>query len=244
MHSFHTSREVQLNPYCTIESIAQSSVLLRFSATGDDIDALHTKNVYVQTWLYNIQKAKADWLVDIVASYTSLLIEYDANCIDFMQVAAWLKTLPTQTSSTPFSKQHCIDVCYDVLNANFPSDISEVASQKGLKVQEVIKLHSSNEYRVFAVGFMPNFAYLGELPASLMLPRLQNPRLKVPAGAVAIADNQTAVYPAVSPGGWHIIGYTYAALNDASQYQFSVGDSVVFKPISKTLFLEYSVSRQ
>ena len=93
-------------------------------------------------------------------------------------------------------------------------DLAEVANQLQQTEQDIVRLHVEALYRVFMIGFLPGFPYLGPLPAALMLPRRAVPRLKVPAGSVAIAGRQTGVYPQDSPGGWHVIGRTDVRLFD------------------------------
>lgn len=93
-------------------------------------------------------------------------------------------------------------------------DLAEVAQRAGLVPAQVIELHASVVYRAYMLGFAPGFGYLGELPAALELPRRATPRPRVPAGSVAIAGRQTAVYPLATPGGWHLIGRTAARLWD------------------------------
>ena len=96
-------------------------------------------------------------------------------------------------------------------------DLAEVAQACGLGVAEVIALHSAVEYRVGAIGFAPGFAYLGELDSRLQLPRRATPRTRVPAGSLAIAERQTAVYPQASPGGWHLLGRCPLSLFDSPE---------------------------
>jgi KipI family sensor histidine kinase inhibitor len=96
-------------------------------------------------------------------------------------------------------------------------DLDSVAAATGLSTAEVVALHASCTYRVFMIGFSPGFAYLGMLPPELALPRRATPRTSVPAGSVAIAGRQTAVYPAATPGGWHLIGRTGLALWDPAR---------------------------
>ncbi len=93
-------------------------------------------------------------------------------------------------------------------------DLPEVAERLNLTAEEVIRLHSEPVYTVFMIGFQPGFPYLGPLPAALELPRRSTPRLRVPAGSVAIAGQQTGIYPQSSPGGWHLIGHTDFQLFD------------------------------
>lgn len=96
-------------------------------------------------------------------------------------------------------------------------DLAEVAEKLQLSENEVIRLHAGTVYTVFMTGFLPGFPYLGPLPEALRLPRRGTPRLSVPAGSVAIAGDQTGIYPRASPGGWHLIGHTDFRLFDPGQ---------------------------
>jgi inhibitor of KinA len=112
-------------------------------------------------------------------------------------------------------------------------DLSEVAERTGHTAAEVIALHAGREYYVYVIGFVPGFAYLGELDASLALPRRSAPRKRVPAGSVGIAEAQTGVYPFSTPGGWHLIGRTDVKMFDPRRAEpalLRVGDRVVFEP--------------
>jgi KipI family sensor histidine kinase inhibitor len=93
-------------------------------------------------------------------------------------------------------------------------DLAEVAARLRLTEDEVVRLHAGTVYRVFCMGFVPGFPYLGTLPAELALPRRSTPRLSVPAGSVAITGRQTGIYPAATPGGWHLVGRTDATIWD------------------------------
>jgi KipI family sensor histidine kinase inhibitor len=124
--------------------------------------------------------------------------------------------------------------------ADVGEDLESLAQHAGLSTAEVIDLHSSTEYRVYAIGFAPGFAYLGQVDERIAAPRLTTPRLKVPRGAVAIADRQTAVYPAVSPGGWNLIGRCPVRMFDPDAeptMPVTVGDRVRFEPVSRERFL-------
>jgi KipI family sensor histidine kinase inhibitor len=109
-----------------------------------------------------------------------------------------------------------------------------------MTAEQVIELHSSVEYQVYFLGFVPGFAYLGELPEGLVTPRLATPRRKVPAGSVGIAGNQTGVYPFATPGGWRLLGRTPLAMFRADRAELSllsIGDRVKFVPISREEFV-------
>jgi KipI family sensor histidine kinase inhibitor len=203
------------------------------------------------------------WLHEYIPSYNSLFIEFDLDSIDHMAVKNFCDTLVDNTlvdranhiSNRLFdsnhdakgnnafltTKIHRIPVCYG-LNSEY-SDLRKVAQVKGVSEAAIIALHCSRVYQVYATGFLPGFAYLGELPLALSQPRLDKPRLKVPAGAVAIADQQTAVYPVESPGGWHILGFTPILLlsDDVGIAPLlRAGDLVQFYPITKEDYVEWA----
>lgn len=118
-------------------------------------------------------------------------------------------------------------------------DLSEVARGCGLTTQEVIEYHSAGEYTVFMLGFAPGYPYLGVLPAALRTPRLASPRVRVPAGSVAVAETMTGIYPFALPGGWRVIGRTPRALYDphaSDPILFRPGDRVRFVPVAQAAF--------
>jgi KipI family sensor histidine kinase inhibitor len=122
-----------------------------------------------------------------------------------------------------------------VYGAEAGPDLSEVAARTGLSAEEVIDLHAAQTYHVYMLGFAPGFAYLGDLPQALRLPRRATPRARVPAGSVAIASDLTAIYPLESPGGWHLIGSTPLVLWDMARRDeplLKPGDHVRFRPVS------------
>ena len=127
-----------------------------------------------------------------------------------------------------------VPVCYD---PEFALDIVEVAERSGIAPEEVAHRHSGVEHRVLMVGFAPGLPYLGGLDPALALPRRPTPRIRVPAGSVAIANLQTTVYPFETPGGWSVIGRTPLVLFDPARNPptlFSPGDRVRFLPISRS----------
>jgi len=129
-----------------------------------------------------------------------------------------------------------IPVCY---GGEFGPDLNEVAAMRNLSPEQVIELHASRTYLAYFLGFVPGFAYLGELPDALVTPRLPTPRRKVPAGSVAIAGNQTGVYPVATPGGWRLLGRTPVSIFRPERKHLSliaIGDHVKFTPISPEQF--------
>jgi inhibitor of KinA len=113
-------------------------------------------------------------------------------------------------------------------------DLAETAELSQLSVEQLVAIHSGREYTAYFLGFLPGFAYCGRLDPRIIAPRLERPRERVPAGSVAIADGQTAVYPLASPGGWRLIGRTEIAMFDptaAEPVRIRAGDRLRFVPL-------------
>ncbi len=129
-----------------------------------------------------------------------------------------------------------IPVCY---SPEYGPDLEESASLLGLTVDELIRTHCQNVYPVYGIGFLPGFLYLGDVPEPLQLPRKPEPRLKVEAGTVGLAEKQTGIYPQTSPGGWQLLGRTPLRFFDPNQSPpcaIQVGDGVEFYPIDPSTF--------
>ena len=138
--------------------------------------------------------------------------------------------------SLPPPRRVDIPVCY---GGSFGPDIAAVAEHNGLHADDVIHIHSSGEYTVFMLGFAPGFPYLGGMDQRLAMPRKATPRLRIPAGSVAIAGEQTGIYPLESPGGWNLIGRTPLTLfNQRSDPPtlLKAGAIVRFHPITESEF--------
>ena len=171
-------------------------------------------------------------------AYCSILIDFDTLKITHAQLEAVLGDYLRRAGSLQLPEPRTIEIpaCYE---PEFAPDLAEAARMHGLTINQAIELHSSTLYEVYFLGFVPGFAYLGELPAQLVSPRHAGPRAKVPPGSVGIADNQTGVYPFATPGGWQLIGRTPLALFRADRKNMSflnVGDRVRFTPISRAEF--------
>ncbi|MBB4863465.1 KipI family sensor histidine kinase inhibitor [Pseudomonas nitritireducens] len=176
-------------------------------------------------------------LTDCVPGWTTLLLHYDLLRIDLPQlhsrVQAALAEWPGDLDGEVSGRLHEIAVWYA------GEDLAEVARLCGISPAQVIDLHAGRDYRVGAIGFSPGFAYLGELDQRLSLPRRATPRTLVPAGSLAIAERQTAVYPQASPGGWHLLGRTAQILFDPHREPpcpLAVGDRVRFVPIDEAAY--------
>lgn len=186
-----------------------------------------------------IKSALDDSLLDILPSYASILIIFNPFKTSFTCVEKQIHDIINTLENTAVTTGKVVDLpVYYSLESG--PDLALIAKSKNISVDEVIKRHQAVTYRVYAIGFAPGFAYLGEVDPILEMPRLATPRAKVPKGAVAIADKQTAVYPNASPGGWNLIGLCPVQMfspNTHPHMPVSVGDEVRFFGIDKAEFL-------
>jgi inhibitor of KinA len=167
---------------------------------------------------------------DVVIGYCSVTVYFDPLRVD----PAWVEerihaaAAAVQIEGEVSGAVVDVPVCY---GGEFGPDLTDVAAYARCPAEEVIERHLSREYRVYLVGFIPGFAYMAEVDPSIAAPRRSSPRTAVPAGSVAIAGGQTGIYPAVTPGGWNIIGRTPIAPYDADRaepFLFQPGDRVRF----------------
>jgi KipI family sensor histidine kinase inhibitor len=170
-------------------------------------------------------------VIDVIPAYASVTVHYDPMRIGYADLRSRLLALASTGDPTAVgnrrSRAHSIAVRYD------GEDLADVAARVGMTVGDVIEVHAATEYRVFVIGFVPGFAYLGVLDPRLVIPRRESPRKRVPAGSVAIAEAQTGIYPSETPGGWHLIGTTDVKMFDPARSEpalFAVGDRVRFVP--------------
>lgn len=171
-------------------------------------------------------------------AYCSLLVKFDAIKLRHEEMEEILRAYLGRLESVSLPESRLVDipVCY---GGEYGPDLGEVAAMRGMTPVGVIGLHGSITYLVYFLGFVPGFAYLGELPEALATPRLATPRRKVPAGSVGIAGNQTGVYPFATPGGWRLLGRTPVAMfrpDREGMSLLSIGDRVRFTSISPERF--------
>lgn len=202
------------------------------------------RTVFQQVCQYTeiINRQLSEYIIDIIPSYTSIHIAFDLLKITSDDFSAALvnidKSVVAEKSKTLDSKLIEIPVYY---GEEVGLDQGALAKFANIGIDEVIAMHSLAIYDVYAIGFSPGFAYLGSVDKRIAMPRKEAPRKKVCKGSVAIADQQTAVYPEDSPGGWQIIGRTAISLidySDAALTKFTVGDKVKFIPISKADYID------
>lgn len=188
-----------------------------------------------------LQQRLAGVLVDLVPAYGSVLVVFDVLRISPQELRKRIRSslLSLNAVSTQQTRHIQLPVYY---GEEVGIDLPQISEHAGLPVDEVIALHQAGIYRVYAIGFAPGFAYLGSVDTRIAMPRLVSPRAQVPKGAVAIADRQTAVYPAASPGGWHIIGRCPTLMFSLDEHVLpsmpvAVGDTVQFYAIDREQFL-------
>lgn len=189
-----------------------------------------------------IDKELAGFVIDIIPSYTSIHLSFNLRKISHQNFVETIETLTQQVSETKHvnSEQKLIEIPI-YYGEEVGLDLEDISEKSGLSIKQVIQMHSDKIYDVFTLGFAPGFAFLGSVDEPIAIPRKETPRLSVPQGSLGIAGQQTAIYPFDSPGGWNIIGRTPIDLVDYKQQPpciFEVGDSIKFKPITKSEFLK------
>lgn len=217
-----------------ISLVSDQACLLQFSNVISDA-------VADQISLVTTALRELEGIIDLIPSYTTLLVVFDTSCFDRFAIQKALQgvldSIDWSSAGNRVSQEVVIPVYY---GPEVGPDLEDVAKHCQLDTDEVIRLHSTTTYRAYAIGFTPGFAFLGNTPETLHVPRKTTPRLKVPIGSVAIAERQTAVYPSVTPGGWQILGRTPIALVDWASDSLALinaGDSVRFEPMTKEEFL-------
>lgn len=177
------------------------------------------------------RQANFDWVLDVVCAYFCVAVFHDPERINSAAAMELLKRIPLCEAQLA-GQLHEIPCCYELQR-----DMDRVSRFTGLSADEIIARHLSVEYTVYAVGFCPGFPYLGYLDDRLAgVPRLEQPRLRVEPGSVALAGRQTGIYPLPRPGGWNLIGKTPLVLVDIADgfFPIQVGDRVRFRRIDES----------
>lgn len=196
-----------------------------------------------------IKKAAIIGIKDIVPAYSSVTVHFDTVAVlkkhpytsAFVTIKDKLDTLLFHSikDAKEVTRLIRVPVCYA---PKYALDLDDIALHTNLTHEEIVQLHTSKIYRVYMIGFLPGFAYMGEVDERIAVPRKQEPRLQIEEGYVGIAGKQTGIYPLTSPGGWQIIGKTPVKLFDKSKEQpvlFAAGDEVEFYSITGDEFDNY-----
>lgn len=204
-----------------------SAVTIEF---GDRIDERLNERVVALEDAVN--EARLPGIIECVPTYRSLLVHIDPLLAKHDSLLAELRRLAIEARPNLRNGQLWkVPVLY---GGNHGVDLGRIASGHGMSEEKVVSIHSGSTYRVYMVGFMPGFTYLGGLDPRLATPRRRVPRNLIPGGSVAIGGAQAAITSNPSPSGWHLIGRTPVRCFDpdrASPFLFEVGDSVSFEPI-------------
>ena len=171
---------------------------------------------------------------EMIPTYRSLLVEYDPAVISMQSLRARIEAASRSDASAAAEKKRVLEIpcCY---GGAYGEDLPGLSELTGLSEREIIAIHAGTEYRVYMLGFLPGFVYLGGMDERIAAPRLSSPRVSIPAGSVGIGGSQTGVYPMASPGGWRLIGRTPVSFYDPAREHpvlCEAGDYIRFVPIS------------
>jgi len=225
--------------------LGDSAAYVEFSSTLD----LEVNSV-IQRLALAILKRKVPWVRDVVPALGGVALHFDPDHEGFPAepLEAALEIVNGSLKESLEMKDDAgreveLPVCYE---PEFALDLNEVAKKAELAAEEVAQRHAAAEYRVLMIGFSPGHAYMGGLDPKLAVPRRNSPRAVVPAGSVAIANEQTVVYPYAISGGWNVIGRTPMVLFDARRPRPSLlwpGDRVRFRAITRAEFIEMATAQ-
>ncbi len=212
----------------TFFDCAESALLVDFGPVYSKDLSLQILNVSE-----GLGKAALPGLEESIPALSSLTVFYDPLLLPKERLTAEIEVLcATERPVAVTGRTWEIPVVY---GGESGPDLEEAASRAGVAASDAVRLHAGQLYQVYMLGFLPGFAYLGDLPEPLRLPRRATPRARVPAGSVAIAAEMTAVYPLESPGGWHLIGSTPLTLWDMTRQE-----EPLLKPGDRVRFVEVS----
>lgn len=215
----------------SVMALGDSAVLIEFA---DHLDL--AVNSRIQLLAQAIRERQLPWVRDVVPALASLAVHVDPVALGFSDPIEPVRELLSLAmdgalASARSSNLVQIPICYET---EFGLDLDDISQRTHMSVDEVIERHLKSEFVVLMVGFAPGHPYLGGLAPSLSVPRRSAPRVKMPSGAVAIANAQCVVYPFEIPGGWSVVGRTPLRVFDARRERpslFEPGDSVRFERI-------------
>ncbi len=224
----------------TIFPLGDSALTIDFGNRIDD--AINKK---VLRFFYKLQGLNL--FKDIVPAYSSITVYYDVLLLHSKEKSAFQaavdQILPLlddlNTGIVNEGRKFRIPVCYE---KKFAPDLEDLALQKGLSPEDVIHLHTAKAYRVYMVGFLPGFPYMGKVDSRIATPRKNSPRTSIEPGAVGIAGEQTGIYPLASPAGWNIVGRTPLQIFDKNKNEpvlLQPGDEITFYSITEHEFEDY-----
>ncbi|MBQ5953659.1 MAG: 5-oxoprolinase subunit PxpB [Lachnospiraceae bacterium] len=193
---------------------------VRFLLTGDTSLTVEFGNEInesinhdIRAYKIALEKAGIPGIVETVPTYRSLMVHYDPSVIRYGALREKLEQLLGEMAAIEIPPSPVLEIPV-LYGGEMGPDLPFVAEHAGMSEEEVVRIHSSAEYLIYMLGFTPGFTYLGGMSDKIAVPRLKQPRVKIPAGSVGIAGTQTGVYPIDSPGGWQLIGRTPVKMYD------------------------------
>lgn len=214
---------------------------MRFMPAGDRSMVVEFGNVIdsgindrVHALAGRMTKEKIAGVMELLPTFRSLMVYYDPLQISYEELQGKIKSLGVEGDAAVQRKKTILKIpcCY---GARFGQDLADMEKYTGLDRDEIIAIHSSVDYKIYMMGFLPGFVYLGGLDSRIEMPRLQTPRVKIQPGAVGIGGNQTGVYPLASPGGWRLMGGTPVDFYDPDREEpilCKAGEYIRFIPIT------------
>lgn len=217
-----------------ILTAGDSSLLVEF---GKEISPEINRRIANTVQLMREQQIEG--VVDVIPAFCSLLINYDPRVISYEKMKKRIQALVRVDIKGGKASKRLFEIPV-VYGGDYGPDLAFIAQNAGLSQEEVIKIHSSSDYLIYMLGFLPGFCYLGGLDERIHTPRLSTPRIKIPAGSVGIGGSQTGIYPLDSPGGWQLMGMTPVKTYDPDRevpILVEAGDYIRFVPIDEAEYL-------
>ncbi len=205
------------------------AMIIEFGKTIDD-----EVNNKVISMAESIRNKRIRGVREILSTYRSLMVFYNPKKISYIRLISIVKNLDYRKESKAGADKKTLIVpcCYDDI---YGPDLSQMSEELGITKEEIVSIHSGMKYKIYMLGFLPGFVYLGGLDKRINIPRLKIPRTKIPARSVGIGGSQTGVYPVDSPGGWRLIGSTPLDFYDIKRENpilCEAGEYIRFKPVS------------
>ena len=214
----------------SIQPLGDTGIIIQF---GTEIsEAIYQQ---IRQYVYRLEQSRIEGIVEWVPAYTTLAVFYRPNIISYDELSQKLLKIGEKIESMPVPDPIVIEIP-TLYGKEAGPDIQFVAETNGLSEEEVVKIHSSSDYLIYMIGFVPGFPYLGGMDKRIAAPRKKTPRSRIPAGSIGIAGEQTGIYPLETPGGWQIIGRTPVKLYDPQKQDpilLKAGDYIRFVPITE-----------
>ncbi|MGV8982090.1 5-oxoprolinase subunit PxpB [Clostridium sp.] len=200
---------------------------------GDEIE--EESNAKIRSLTLAMEREAIVGIIETIPTYRSLMVIYEPMLIELDVIINKVKSILSKMDEMKLPDAKVIEIP-TLYGGEYGPDINFVAEHNKISPEEVIKIHTANEYLIYMLGFTPGFPYLGGMDHKIAAPRLQTPRTKIPVGSVGVAGKQTGIYPIESPGGWQLIGRTPVKLYDPYRKEpvlLNAGDYIKFVQINE-----------